>query len=101
MAGHSNCTKPYSLPGEQRPRDEAETTIIRLDAAATPPSSYSPPLTAQLGDADSETRYVLTDLHATGGIGRVWLARDRQLDRDVAIKELFPENAGNAKIAAR
>jgi PAS domain S-box-containing protein len=101
MTGHSNCTKPCSLPGEQRPRVEAETTVIHRDAATMPPSTDSPPPPAQPDDADSEARYVLTDLHATGGIGRVWLARDRQLDREVAIKELFPENAGNATIAAR
>jgi PAS domain S-box-containing protein len=74
-----------------------------VEAATTESSrsSDSPLPRARLGDAGRETRYVFTGLHATGGIGRVWLAHDRQLDREVAIKELFPENAGNAKIAAR
>jgi PAS domain S-box-containing protein len=78
-------------------------TVIRVETGASestrlpdPPPQHTPP-----GDADPEARFVLTGLHATGGIGRVWRARDRQLDREVAIKELFPENAGNAKIAAR
>jgi serine/threonine protein kinase len=31
----------------------------------------------------------------------VWLARDRHLDREVALKELRPEKAGNNTIAAR
>jgi len=38
-------------------------------------------------------RYRLTRLHATGGIGRVWLARDKAFDRNVALKELHPERA--------
>src|SRR5262245_49760107 len=31
-------------------------------------------------------RYDRLALHATGGIGRVWLARDNELGRDVALK---------------
>ncbi len=41
-------------------------------------------------------RYALTRLHASGGIGRIWLARDRAFGRNVALKELRPERAGLA-----
>ncbi|WP_033194802.1 serine/threonine-protein kinase [Brachybacterium squillarum] len=40
-----------------------------------------------------EGRYELTSLIATGGMGQVWKGRDRELDRDVAIKVLREEYA--------
>lgn len=52
-------------------------------------------------EAGSRERYSLTRLHAQGGIGRVWLARDAEMGRDVALKELRPERTGNPAIWAR
>jgi PAS domain S-box-containing protein len=46
-------------------------------------------------------RYSRLRLHATGGIGRVWLARDGDLGRDVALKELRPEQAEEAALRTR
>jgi tRNA A-37 threonylcarbamoyl transferase component Bud32 len=40
--------------------------------------------------------YALTRLHAQGGIGQVWLARDSDLGREVALKELQPGRVGDA-----
>jgi hypothetical protein len=37
-------------------------------------------------------RYRLTQLHAQGGLGRVWLAQDGDLRRTVALKEILPGN---------
>jgi PAS domain S-box-containing protein len=37
-------------------------------------------------------RYELLSAHAHGGIGQVWVARENDLDRNVALKELRPEH---------
>lgn len=44
----------------------------------------------------SSARYSLTRLHAEGGLGRIWVARDGSLERDVALKELKPHTATDA-----
>ncbi|MGO1227939.1 protein kinase domain-containing protein [Brachybacterium sp.] len=42
-----------------------------------------------------EGRYELISLIATGGMGQVWKGRDQELDREVAIKVLREEYAGD------
>lgn len=46
-------------------------------------------------------RYHLTRLHSTGGLGRVWLATDPHIGREVALKELLSEQAAHPKTRAR
>jgi len=46
-------------------------------------------------------RYELIHLHATGGIGRIWFARDHHLGRDVALKELQPRQFDDPHACAR
>ncbi len=47
------------------------------------------------------SRYAMDRLHAEGGIGRVWLARDTQLNRFVAMKTLRPELLGHGRVRSR
>jgi tRNA A-37 threonylcarbamoyl transferase component Bud32/predicted RNA-binding Zn-ribbon protein involved in translation (DUF1610 family) len=47
---------------------------------------------------EARQRYTLTSLHAKGGFGQVWLARDAYLNREVALKELRPEREGSSQI---
>jgi eukaryotic-like serine/threonine-protein kinase len=70
-----------------------------LDGCAHPVGS-APASTLDHVPARRE-RYSRLCLHATGGIGRVWLARDADLGRNVALKELRPERAEDAVVAAR
>jgi PAS domain S-box-containing protein len=53
------------------------------------------------GCAGQNDRYQLTRLHACGGIGRVWLAHDRAIGREIALKELRPEHAHDGVLRAR
>jgi WD40 repeat protein/serine/threonine protein kinase len=88
---------------DARWRENAECLRL-LDQLRPRPGDFPVPLPADVpngADADGEGRYELFRLHASGGIGRVWLARDADLDRDVALKELLPERAGDPGMTAR
>jgi PAS domain S-box-containing protein len=88
--------------------DHVKRSLAALDdpdiqrSLAGPPKSDDLALEATVDlPALPRQRYSLMHLHATGGIGRIWLARDADLGRDVALKELRPERAADTSLWAR
>jgi serine/threonine-protein kinase len=76
---------------------ESLADFAHLRTAIDPHEYLSP-----IGSApESRDRYTLTRLHAKGGIGQVWLARDTKLSREVALKELRPERSESAVVLRR
>ena len=49
----------------------------------------------------SENRYSITRLHAEGGLGRVWVASDTDVNREVVLKEIRPQKADDAQTVKR
>jgi PAS domain S-box-containing protein len=73
-----------------------EKTIPALPVRGQPLPLPAATLASRAGE-----RYVRLSLHDQGGMGRVWVARDTGLNRDVALKELHPELAANNVAMAR
>jgi WD40 repeat protein len=69
-------------------RDDAflDTQTASASAAAEPRADDAPAPTVQVRDRD---RYLIIGEHGRGGLGKVTRAHDRELGRDVAIKELL------------
>ncbi len=83
-----------------QPHSEAPTCIDAAMADRMPAGGIDlPELLRELQPTTS--RYQRTLLHASGGMGSVWLAHDANIGRDVALKELRPDSAREASAASR
>lgn len=70
------------------------------DATVALPMSAAGILDGEAG-IENVGKYALANLHAKGGLGRVWLARDDGLERMVALKEILPERADSESVTWR
>jgi eukaryotic-like serine/threonine-protein kinase len=86
-------TDPTAERSEQAREDRTRTGISDTDADATG--------TWALGAAANGGRYRILRPHAQGGLGRVSVAMDDEVHREVALKEILPEQADDPKSRAR
>jgi serine/threonine-protein kinase len=67
---------------------------VQRSLAALPAAGATTPGAETIDEAPKRgPRYTRTGLHASGGIGEVWLAHDAELGRNVALKQLKAERA--------
>src|SRR5581483_5437890 len=66
--------------------------------ADTPALSSAGPARAV---SDPTARYQLLRVHRSGGLGQVWVARDRAVGREVALKTLRPDRPADPGTRAR
>ena len=106
---------PDATVVDVRPRYDAEATLVDADATIAPGASFrrtpAPPSNLTSGGPGSAAvlqigdllagRYEILQLLGEGGMGAVYKAADRELDRFVALKVIRPELASNPSILAR
>ena len=74
---------------------DVDDSDIRKSISSLPPAAGHVLIETMLPVKQERSRYTLTRLHGQGGLGKVWIARDQDLNREVAHKELQPTQAAH------
>jgi len=77
--------------------DQLEATVSRLNSSGptSPSHGEQPPAAGSDGLASVGVRYQILRRHARGGLGEVFVAHEEDLKREVALKQIRPECAGD------
>jgi serine/threonine-protein kinase len=96
MSTENETPAPADRESLAGPPDPAEAMALAATVLGGPSAGI-----AAAGGQNQQARFTRLRLHATGGMGRVWLARDERLRREVALKELRPELVSRQEVEQR